>query len=351
MGLGRSVRLFGVSLVGVLMLSGVMPARAGQTAIVDLFNGSDLGNWNGSGWRVSQGRLVSTTGDTPLSWGPWLLGKDYSISMRLRVNQGMRPRVLLDGTGIYFGNEGSGRQFEVYGSYLSGIKQIGDDSYLPGTWYDLRLDVSGRDVRFYKNGSLTHTAHLDKVLPVRVEMHQGDAWSPGQVDVASMSYTATLPDPIYNPANGHWYQVVGGDWHAAESRAIELGGHLVSINNKAENDWLMAHFGDGYPYWIGLTQASGKGWRWSSGEALTYANWYPGEPNDANGVEHWGIFNWSNWSDTGGRWADANAQMMYFGIAEYAVVPEPAMLPMIVLGAGLLVEARRRRRGGDGKAS
>ena len=44
-------------------------------------------------------------------------------------------------------------------------------------------------------------------------------------------------DSLYLPVNGP-------SWSDAESNAIKLGGHLVSINNEEENNWLINSFGD-----------------------------------------------------------------------------------------------------------
>ena len=66
-----------------------------------------------------------------------------------------------------------------------------------------------------------------------------------------------------------------------------LGGHLVTITDQAEMDWIQANV----PYdraWIGLEQNTSSptyseptgGWEWVNGEPFVYNNWYTGEPND-----------------------------------------------------------------------
>lgn len=88
---------------------------------------------------------------------------------------------------------------------------------------------------------------------------------------------------VVNPENGHSYKSIRcRNWDDAQAKAVAEGAHLVSINDAVEQQWLMGTFGAG-PYWIGLTDAESEGvWRWTSGEPVTYTNWAPFEPIDAD---------------------------------------------------------------------
>ena len=50
--------------------------------------------------------------------------------------------------------------------------------------------------------------------------------------------------PVINPSNGHAYWLLAPDsWTHSEAQAVALGGHLATINDQAEQDWVVAQFG------------------------------------------------------------------------------------------------------------
>lgn len=86
------------------------------------------------------------------------------------------------------------------------------------------------------------------------------------------------PNPIgtwvVNPANGHAYKRIQcKTWKEARAMAIAEGANLVSINNEAEQKWLVEIFGRD-PFLIGLTRLENRTeWQWTSGEPVAYTNW------------------------------------------------------------------------------
>jgi hypothetical protein len=153
--------------------------------------------------------------------------------------------------------------------------------------------------------------------------------------------------PTYNPATGHWYDIVSsganGAWINAENNAIALGGHLVTINDAAEESWLRAVFGTNTRYWIGFNDAAVEGtWVWSSGEPVTYVNWWAGEPNnmassDGTG-EDYAVLNWDTatgqWNDWNHTRPDYNQNEGLDGIAE--VIPAPGAILLGSIGLGFV---------------
>ena len=79
---------------------------------------------------------------------------------------------------------------------------------------------------------------------------------------------------VVNPANGHAYKKIQcKNWEDAHATAIAEEAHLVSINDEAEQKWLVEVFGR-EPFLIGLTRMENQTeWQWTSGEPVTYTNW------------------------------------------------------------------------------
>jgi len=115
--------------------------------------------------------------------------------------------------------------------------------------------------------------------------------------------------------NGHSYALTDfGDWDEAEATAILAGGHLVTVNSSEENEWLYNTFYtemSTYGAWIGLYQDTDDpaysepagGWKWISGEPVTFTGWYGQEPNDLGGGEDWAVLELAypplQWNDLG----------------------------------------------------
>ncbi len=187
--------------------------------------------------------------------------------------------------------------------------------------------------------------------------------------LCSVVHGAPIGTGIFNPANGHTYVLLDKTgWTAAEAEAVTLGGHLASVNNAAENQFLLDAFCSGANskrvLWIGLTDQGNEGhFRWTSGEAVTYTNWFMAEPNNhatGGGAENFVSFNWNfalpeaTASTPRGTWNDdidighqepakPTAPAPFNGVAE--LVPEPGSLLLLASGAMLLaLPARREAR-------
>jgi len=96
---------------------------------------------------------------------------------------------------------------------------------------------------------------------------------------------------VMNPANGHAYKSIHCERREdAQAEAMSEGAYLVSINDAAEQEWLVNVFGTA-PYWIGLTDVEKEGdWKWMNGEPITYTNWAYDEPTDSDHGEGEHVF-------------------------------------------------------------
>jgi hypothetical protein len=126
---------------------------------------------------------------------------------------------------------------------------------------------------------------------------------------------------LFNPGNGHWYTVVtdAKTWGEAKSTAERMVhqsmlGHLATLTSDDERAWVAANvdFQGETHLWLGGYQdpegaEPDGGWRWVTGEPWVYANWAPGEPNDAYVVEGVDEDCLELDLDRGGQWNDSPA--------------------------------------------
>jgi subtilisin-like proprotein convertase family protein len=123
---------------------------------------------------------------------------------------------------------------------------------------------------------------------------------------------ALVTGGIFNPYSGYYDYLLSPDtWTGSEAAAEAMGGHLVTIYNQSDNEWIYETFSN-YAgtndnlWWIGLydpSQDSGCGgtlpnrglchsnnFVWVSGDTNSpYRNWSPGEPNNLGGQEFYTI--------------------------------------------------------------
>jgi hypothetical protein len=160
---------------------------------------------------------------------------------------------------------------------------------------------------------------------------------------------AAQSSPVFDPANGHWYQAVlapgGIAWGDALKAAQALSyagypGHLVTISSREENEFIL----DNLPlpranqWWIGAYQdrsapdyrEPGGGWRWVTGEPWSYTFWIYNQPDNYNGAEDYVAID-THYSD---QWDDRNRNDPLGG---YIVEFEPPISPDSVGGSQLVL--------------
>lgn len=91
----------------------------------------------------------------------------------------------------------------------------------------------------------------------------------------------------------HSYEIIYDDlanWNQAKEVCETLGGHLVTINSKAEEEKIinMLNETDLAAIWIGGTDVDLHGtYQWLTGEPMDYTNWPNGEPNMNSDLNHY----------------------------------------------------------------
>ncbi|MEM9089812.1 MAG: DUF4347 domain-containing protein, partial [Cyanobacteria bacterium P01_F01_bin.53] len=178
-------------------------------------------------------------------------------------------------------------------------------------FYGCNFAATAESVEFVEH--ISHVTQADVAASNDTTGHAngGGDWDL-EVTTGEISESLTIEDyqgilPTYNGKN---YQLTTGakSWKEAQAEAISLGGSLVTINSAAEQQWLRDTFGNSERLWIGLTDKATEGqFQWANGEAVTYTNWAPGEPNDYKfggafpGGEDYTVMNWNasgQWNDT-----------------------------------------------------
>ena len=78
-----------------------------------------------------------------------------------------------------------------------------------------------------------------------------------------------------NPDNRHAYKMIHCETREeALERAAAEDAHLLVINDKIEQEWLLQVFGRSENYWIGLISGTEEGkQQWDNGEPVTYTSW------------------------------------------------------------------------------
>ncbi len=132
--------------------------------------------------------------------------------------------------------------------------------------------------------------------------------------------------------NGHTYATTdaGSSWTEAEAFAVAQGGHLVTINDLAENTFIFNTYvqSNNLDYWIGLNCLGctdyllPQQWSWSSGEAVTFNNFRSGQPDTGGGDDRYLVINfngvgdvWDNYPDGGWQTSQPRA-ILEFDIAD-----------------------------------
>lgn len=186
---------------------------------------------------------------------------------------------------------------------------------------------------------------------VYVSSPRTGAWNdvPGDRDYRPViERDAEVPTWVLNPDNGQVYTVIantvhGNSWTNAEALAQRWGGHLVTVNDAAENEWINDEANlntGGRPYkYIGMHDptpldnmwvwASGTGGYWdasagpgSAGNGTSYTNWRPTEPNSINENAIMIYASDDTWNDVS-KVRDFPAIVEADGVIEWFSIPGP----------------------------
>lgn len=174
------------------------------------------------------------------------------------------------------------------------------------------------------NAQVYFCAHEGQTYYIRVG---GEGGASGNYQLLVILFPGDVYEgPFQYPGNGHWYyQTNVAPWTGLEQFALTKGGHLATVNDAGENEWLRSMFapnvGD-IPMAIGYNDAAVEGtFEWVSGEPVTFINWQSGSPDNLGDQDYAVLNNAGEWEDF-----DDCAAGSYRGIIEVTTVPLPGIL-------------------------
>lgn len=107
----------------------------------------------------------------------------------------------------------------------------------------------------------------------------------------------------------------GVSYTDAEQYCKDIGGHLVTITSKEENEFVykLVNHGNKDAYWLGLNDAITEGdFYWVTFEPVTYTNWNSGEPNNRDDED------FAEMRRNNGKWND-NSSKLSNTVADYTI--------------------------------
>lgn len=179
--------------------------------------------------------------------------------------------------------------------------------------------------------------------------HTTGSWSGVAVD------NGIAETPFIRRGDSAYVIVQGPTWEEAEANAVKLGGHLVTINDAEEDEWIykkIAKWVSG-GIWLGATDKGQEGtWQWADGSNWTYSNFTPGQPDNhqvhnPGGGEDYLQYNsahGSQWNDIDNNYPDLPFRTTT-GIAEIKLAPNntptgsPSISGILKAGSTLTIDA------------
>jgi hypothetical protein len=151
------------------------PAFAKLTAELN-----NLASWTkvGGQWSAEDG-AIHGRGDGGLKFHVEL-PTDFLLTLRIKVLEGIRPRLFFGANEFWFGNEGFERTMFVYGEGQRNIGGAGRD-YNKGVAFEVACRFSGQDMEFSIDGQPVAHSQRKKVGPSALMLSSGDPFSPGHV--------------------------------------------------------------------------------------------------------------------------------------------------------------------------
>ena len=237
---------------------------------------NDPRNWvvSKGNWSFTEAGRLHGEGDSAIRFRqtlPW----PTELSFKMRVLSGMRPRVTLGGTDIYFGNEGYEPTIWLYGQVKN---LVGTPfKYTVNTTYDMSVQSTGERLTLLVDGKEIGTTTLSKQPDhMALELSGGDGWSPG---------TTEFWDFYFSPAAGAGEAAMGEpkpqrNMSPSETVRNTVGMELIRIPHGSflmcgETPVTLTR-----DFWLGGTEVSRGQWQ----EVMKTSPWGPNSGEEDAGL-------------------------------------------------------------------
>jgi stress response protein SCP2 len=216
---------------------------------------------------------------------------DYQLTINAPIPL---PHLAISSDSHDFGSSETNWSFDI-GNVGAGILnyEVSDtgESWLDVTVYDDSATSPDEDSAIVTiNRSLLSVGTNEATITV---VNSNDANEKETITISATGDNG-VENCIYNPENGHYYQLVMDNisWTDAKTAAEIAGGYLSTITSSEENQFVFNLIADATNTgtWLGGYQSVDGtephgGWQWVTGENWDYTNWSSGEPNDSNDNE------------------------------------------------------------------
>ena len=147
--------------------------------------------------------------------------------------------------------------------------------------------------------------------------------------VAAAQSTPAVEWKVSDGGNGHWYARVerqSRSWSEMQAAARVAGGHLATLTSAAENGFAVTVMAGERCLSGGYQDRSSAdysepagGWKWVTGEAVTFSAWAGGEPNEywPWGEDIMGTYPSGQWVDLSDRQGDLGWPVAW-GLVEWS---------------------------------
>ena len=280
------------------------------------FTGQPVGGTSGVGLSYSFNTAVEGTAPVALQWlrSGTPLANATNLSLTLtNLTSGNAGDYVLRATNVFGVTNSITATLAVIAPVIITNPPL-PQLVLQGATAQFSVGASGGGPLQYQwrfNGSDLYGATNSTLGLTNVQMNQAGLYSVAVANAANSAAADTVLRVVaFAPDNGHFYEVVpfATNWPGAKLAAEALHfnsatGHLATITNQVENDFIMnllsAHS------WLGGYQPPGSaepadGFRWVTAEPFSFTNWYSGQPDDAGGgssQSYVQIYTFGTWDD------------------------------------------------------